>query len=681
MKRLGRRESIARVSRFWAGLLFMGSLAAFDWSPARADGLLRAGLSVKDSLTAEPSEKAAALHLGRVKVALDQSRWDEAEALLEKAGGPAALEDHLEFQRIRLLSGRGRSQEVVLRTQAWLSRFPQSPLVASVAVVRAQSLLSTGDDAAARQAWALALTSTEDPDRREELRRSMAAAGEGPGFDPDQGRVLALEKPVALRTALEEMEAAEEWAASGRNEKAIAAYQRSLQGELSLEDRREARFRLGQLLFQLREYERALEIFRSLAPEPRATFMWARSLARVGRLDESIEKFEGLVGGDSHEEADHSAYLAGTLHEGNGNEQAAVSLYARVVEKTKSPQRRQAALWRLGWLSWRRGEYGKARLRFAEMRVGGDSPLDQLRPRYWSARAALRSPRDEVRRAGEAEMIMLATEWPLSYYGWRAQERLGRISPHASVSRRAPSPGILTSSYKDALTRIRLLQWAGFDESAQGELARMAAQARTMRERVEVGRLAVNQEDFHTGQRLLVQAHAESLGQGFEPSHPALFWLAWPPAYRRLVLDHLPEDQSVEAELVWAIMREESGFRPEVMSSAGAVGLLQLMPETAGHTASRLGLPPMDDFEVLERPETNIQLGAAYLAYLSERFPGRISAVIASYNAGPSAVGRWLEGDASELEDDEWVEEIAYSQTRTYTKRVLRSLYVYRSLY
>ena len=202
-----------------------------------------------------------------------------------------------------------------------------------------------------------------------------------------------------------------------------------------------------------------------------------------------------------------------------------------------------------------------------------------------------------------------------------------------------------------------------------------------MQERVELGRLAVNQQDFHTGQSLLVQAHAEWLGQGFEPSHPALFWLAWPPAYRSEVLEHLPEDKSVEAELVWAIMREESGFRPAVMSSAGAVGLLQLMPETARNTATRLSLPQMDVMEALERPESNIQLGAAYLDHLSERFPGRVSAVIASYNAGPSAVGRWLEGDAGQLEDDEWVEEIPYTQTRTYTKRVLRSLYVYRSLY
>ena len=58
-----------------------------------------------------------------------------------------------------------------------------------------------------------------------------------------------------------------------------------------------------------------------------------------------------------------------------------------------------------------------------------------------------------------------------------------------------------------------------------------------------------------------------------------------------------------------------------------------------------------------------------------------MSAVIASYNAGPSAVAHWLEGTGEEREDDEWVEEIPYAQTRAYAKRVLRSLYVYRSFY
>ena len=114
------------------------------------------------------------------------------------------------------------------------------------------------------------------------------------------------------------------------------------------------------------------------------------------------------------------------------------------------------------------------------------------------------------------------------------------------------------------------------------------------------------------------------------------------------------------------------------MSSAGAMGLLQLMPNTARLQAERSGLPMLDEDERLFEPPVNIALGSAYLDYLFERFPARPSAMIASYNAGPNAVARW---SFAKSEDDEWVENIPYVQTRRYVKRVLRSLYVYQALY
>ena len=128
-------------------------------------------------------------------------------------------------------------------------------------------------------------------------------------------------------------------------------------------------------------------------------------------------------------------------------------------------------------------------------------------------------------------------------------------------------------------------------------------------------------------------------------------------------------------------MREESGFRPGVMSSAGAMGLLQLMPETARRTAARMGAPALEDSEMLFAPATNIALGSAYLDYLAERFPNQTSAIIASYNAGPAAVASWRTRGSAKMEDDVWVEEIPYAQTRSYVRRVLRSLHAYRSFY
>ena len=104
------------------------------------------------------------------------------------------------------------------------------------------------------------------------------------------------------------------------------------------------------------------------------------------------------------------------------------------------------------------------------------------------------------------------------------------------------------------------------------------------------------------------------------------------------------------------------------------------MPSTATQLARQHDRP---DFEVedLFDPETNIALGARYLDQLARRFDGRLSAAIASYNAGPRRVSIWLQGEAGDLEDDVWVENIPYDQTRAYVKRVQRSLHVYERFY
>jgi soluble lytic murein transglycosylase len=133
----------------------------------------------------------------------------------------------------------------------------------------------------------------------------------------------------------------------------------------------------------------------------------------------------------------------------------------------------------------------------------------------------------------------------------------------------------------------------------------------------------------------------------------------------------------VEPGLIYALMREESGYSPTAVSITGARGLLQIMPETGERLARDLALANFTTDDLFA-PDVNMQLGSHYLRELLERFGDQKSAAIASYNAGPGAVSRWLD---SSLEDDEWVESIPYEQTRAYVKRVLRSLHVYRVLY
>jgi soluble lytic murein transglycosylase len=134
----------------------------------------------------------------------------------------------------------------------------------------------------------------------------------------------------------------------------------------------------------------------------------------------------------------------------------------------------------------------------------------------------------------------------------------------------------------------------------------------------------------------------------------------------------------IDPWLVASILREESGYRREVVSVSGAVGLLQLMPDTAARLAPEAGV---SDFAVarLVEPALNLRLGAFYLDRLARRFGGALEPTIASYNAGPDAVTSWRRGVVPP--GDEWVESIPYEETRGYVRRVLRSLHVHRTLY
>lgn len=133
--------------------------------------------------------------------------------------------------------------------------------------------------------------------------------------------------------------------------------------------------------------------------------------------------------------------------------------------------------------------------------------------------------------------------------------------------------------------------------------------------------------------------------------------------------------EGVEPELLLAVARQESRFSPTVQSAVGAVGLLQLMPDTAAELAGR----PLS-LAQLQEPARNTQLGARYLAQLLEYWRGNPFLTVASYNAGPGAVQSWLGAGAADLgrEPELWVEAIPYPETRLYTKKVLGNLWSYR---
>ncbi len=120
------------------------------------------------------------------------------------------------------------------------------------------------------------------------------------------------------------------------------------------------------------------------------------------------------------------------------------------------------------------------------------------------------------------------------------------------------------------------------------------------------------------------------------------------------------------AELIYAVIRQESLYRADAGSSAGALGLMQLLPSTARRAARRWGLKEPGRSDLLN-PSVNVPIGAGELRSLLDSY-GQTYLATAAYNAGPGAVRRWL--PEREIDNDIWVENIPFNETRTYVQRV-----------
>ena len=130
--------------------------------------------------------------------------------------------------------------------------------------------------------------------------------------------------------------------------------------------------------------------------------------------------------------------------------------------------------------------------------------------------------------------------------------------------------------------------------------------------------------------------------------------------------------------LVAAVIKHESKFQPTARSDGGAVGLMQLMPQTAAWIAGQLGEPFTEDY--LYDPALNIRYGVWYLAELEREFGGNDILALAAYNAGRGNVRDWMERSHWTDQFDE-IDAIPYPETRLYVRRVLEDREQYKRLY
>lgn len=331
----------------------------------------------------------------------------------------------------------------------------------------------------------------------------------------------------------------------------------------------------------------------------------------------------------------------------------------------KSPAQQIEAAFHSGWIALRfLNDPAAASRHFASAEQAATTPISIARVAYWRARAA----EAEGLEAEAKAHYERAAERPTTYYGQLAQAKLG----HLVSLRTAPPLSEDERKAFDALVSIqalKLLQQIDEPELTLGlytdlaqsldhpghldALARLATEAGNPRAVLIVGKLA-SQRGFP------LDTHAYPLAA---------------------IPDFAPVGDEVEPAMVYAIARQESAFNPRAVSSAGARGLMQLMPATAKRTAQRFGVG-FDLDRLVSDPAYNAKLGSAHLGELMEDWRGSHILAFASYNAGGGNVKKWVDayGDPRKPDIDlvDWVERIPFYETRNYVQRVLENLNVYR---
>jgi soluble lytic murein transglycosylase len=274
---------------------------------------------------------------------------------------------------------------------------------------------------------------------------------------------------------------------------------------------------------------------------------------------------------------------------------------------------------------------------------------DQPRWRYWRGRVAEKLDR---RDAAVADYQRLSAE--NGYYAALASERLGRAyAPRAQVRAGDPAARQLIGD-QPGFTRAReawridQLPWA---RSEWNEATKNFDPAHL----VEAARVAASW-GWHL--QAVATATRADVFDDFELLYPRPYAAELTGAAKRAQLP---------PEWVWGVLRQESLYDPHARSSANALGLLQLLPETARRVARRNGFDVPSEADLFD-PATNLLLGTTYLREQVDNFGGRFVLVLGAYNAGPNAVKRWL--PAQPLETDVWIENIPFNETRNYIQRI-----------
>lgn len=394
----------------------------------------------------------------------------------------------------------------------------------------------------------------------------------------------------------------------------------------------------------------------------------------MGYLDQVAQRFPAKAGEALFEKAK-------LLEQQNSLKYAAVVRQILLTRYSKSD-----AAAELRWsLAQERGEANDAQA----ARVWAESlmlhnPDSEEAPEatYWSGKWAEQLGKQKEAKTAYEQVL---AKYPQSYYAWRSAARLGwdvgdfnsvrQLKP--TVERPAARPDLPVGS-----TTLKELFQLGQDRDAWRlwQVEFQDPMQPSVAEQFTDGVMRLSIGDYLDGifmvSFLQERDKPEEQAQYRSLSQQASYWQALYPFPFLEPIETWSQERQLNPLLVTALIRQESRFMPGIRSSVGATGLMQVMPDTGAWIAKQIKLKTYQ----LNDPDDNIKLGTWYLDYTHQEYSGNSMLAIASYNAGPGAVGDWL-AKAGQQDPDVFVEKIPYKETKGYVKSVFENYWNYLRLY
>jgi len=435
----------------------------------------------------------------------------------------------------------------------------------------------------------------------------------------------------------------------------------------------EWRQEFAMMLFSAKEYERAVEALIDLPKTSENLYHLALGFSRFGDYENADRVYRELM--DTYpnsRRADTASYKLGYLQFDSGNLIEAIAEFTEHLRLRPNSRHTENSLWFLGWSQFRLGNYTEAITSFDLL--SRRYPSSSLSPAasFWSAKANARLGGGEGpdNRDYIEAMESLIERHPLSGHAWFASQLTGANFPSAPPEEISPPSQALREQYPNLkiamfFSEIGENRWA--EERLSGLIDQIEGEGREVR--LAFASLLQDLGAYRPGQELA----RPWCGTPQQPGPGAT--ICWPrPNFE--TLSEITEAVGLPVNLPYAIMNAESALDPSVTSPAGACGLMQLMPSLGEELHSERFPDQTWSTDLLYDPDYNALMGTVELGRLATRFETEADSmmtplVIAGYNGGHPAVSRWLSETNGPIDYAEWSENISYTETRRYVRRVL----------